>query len=305
MTNNEYHIPVLFHESLDALQIEADDIVIDVTYGGGGHSSEILNRLGDDGVLLAFDQDDDALANKVDDQRLLFANSNFRFMINFVRYYDVMGVDSILADLGVSSHQFDAGDRGFSIREEVMFDMRMNQNALLSAHQVVNHYPDKELYRVFNSYADLNNVHKVVQTILKARREKLIETTKELVDLMRELVKGNKQTQFLAQVFQAIRIEVNDEMGALMDFLEQSVQVLRPGGRLVVIAYHSIEDRLVKNFMRSGNFTGELNKDVFGRVQKPLNVVNKKPIIPTDEEIERNPRARSAKMRVAEKEEEE
>jgi 16S rRNA (cytosine1402-N4)-methyltransferase len=305
MTNNEYHIPVLFHESLDALQIEADDIVIDVTYGGGGHSSEILNRLGDDGVLLAFDQDDDALANKVDDQRLLFANSNFRFMINFVRYYDVMGVDSILADLGVSSHQFDAGDRGFSIREEGMLDMRMNQNALLSAHQVVNHYPDKELYRVFNSYADLNNVHKVVQTILKARREKLIETTKELVDLMRELVKGNKQTQFLAQVFQAIRIEVNDEMGALMDFLEQSVQVLRPGGRLVVIAYHSIEDRLVKNFMRSGNFTGELNKDVFGRVQKPLNVVNKKPIIPTDEEIERNPRARSAKMRVAEKEEEE
>ena len=305
MTNNEYHIPVLFHESLDALQIEADDIVIDVTYGGGGHSSEILNRLGDDGVLLAFDQDDDALANKVDDQRLLFANSNFRFMINFVRYYDVMEVDSILADLGVSSHQFDAGDRGFSISEEGMLDMRMNQNALLSAHQVVNHYPDKELYRVFNSYTDLNNVHKVVQTILKARREKLIETTKELVDLMRELVKGNKQTQFLAQVFQAIRIEVNDEMGALMDFLEQSVQVLRPGGRLVVIAYHSIEDRLVKNFMRSGNFTGELNKDVFGRVQKPLNVVNKKPIIPTDEEIERNPRARSAKMRVAEKEEEE
>lgn len=305
MTNNEYHIPVLFHESLDALQIEADDIVIDVTYGGGGHSSEILNRLGEDGILLAFDQDDDALANKIDDERLLFANSNFRFMINFVRYYDVMGVDSILADLGVSSHQFDAGDRGFSIREEGGLDMRMNQNASLTAHQVVNHYPDKELYRVFNSYADLNNVHKVVQTILKARREKLIETTKELVDLMRELVKGNKQTQFLAQVFQAIRIEVNDEMGSLMDFLEQSVQVLRPGGRLVVIAYHSIEDRLVKNFMRSGNFTGELNKDVFGRVLKPLNVVNKKPIIPTAEEIERNPRARSAKMRIAEIEEEE
>lgn len=301
MTNNEYHIPVLFHESLDALLIEADDIVVDVTYGGGGHSGEILNRLGDDGVLLAFDQDDDALANKIDDERLLFANANFRFLINFARYYDVMGVDSILADLGVSSHQFDAGDRGFSIREEGALDMRMNQNAVLTAHHVVNNYPDKELYRVFNSYADLNNVHKVVQTILKSRREKEIQTTKELVDLMRELVKGNKQTQFLAQVFQAIRIEVNDEMAALMDFLEQAVEVLRPGGRLVVIAYHSIEDRLVKNFLRSGNFTGELTKDSFGVVQKPMAVINKKPIIPTAEEVERNPRARSAKMRIAEK----
>lgn len=301
MTNNEYHIPVLFHESLDALQIEADDIVVDVTYGGGGHSREILKRLGPDGILLAFDQDDDVLANRAQDERLVFANANFRFMINFARYYELMDADSILADLGVSSHQFDAGDRGFSIREEGLLDMRMNQNAVLTAHQVVNNYSDKDLYRVFNSYADLNNVHKIVQTILKKRREKVIETTKELVDLMKELVKGNKQTQFLAQVFQAIRIEVNDEMGALMDFLKQAVHVLRPGGRLVVISYHSIEDRLVKNFIRSGNFEGDLDKDMYGVVKKPLSAVNKKPIVPNAEEIERNPRARSAKMRIAEK----
>lgn len=299
MTNNEYHTPVLFNESLDALEISANDIVIDVTYGGGGHSSEILNRLGPDGLLLAFDQDDDALENVLDDDRLIFANANFRFMINFAKYYEVMGANAILADLGVSSHQFDAGDRGFSIREEGVLDMRMNQNSMLTAYQVINKYSEKELYRVFNSYADLDNVRKVVQMLLKKRSEEPIRTTKELVDLLKDLVKGNKQTQFLAQVFQAIRIEVNDEMGALMDFLEQSVSVLEEGGRLVVISYHSIEDRLVKNFIRSGNFTGELTKDHFGFLQKPLTGINKKPIIPADEEIARNPRARSAKMRIA------
>ncbi len=299
MTNNDYHVPVLFNESLDALEIAADDLVIDVTYGGGGHSREILNRLGEGGTLLAFDQDDDAAANLIEDERLVFANSNFRFMINFVKFYDLLGVDSILADLGVSSHQFDAGDRGFSIREEGELDMRMNQSSALTAYHVVNKYVDKELYRIFNSYADLKNVHKVVQTILKERRLNPIQTTKQLVDLMKGLVKGNKQTQFLAQVFQAIRIEVNDEMGALEDFLEQTVPVLREGGRLVVISYHSIEDRMVKNFIRSGNFTGELDKDMYGVVQKPLSAVNKKPIVPTAEEIERNPRARSAKMRIA------
>lgn len=299
MTNSEYHIPVLFEESIAALEIAKDDIIVDVTYGGGGHSREILNQLGDEGILVAFDQDDDAAANVIEDDRLIFANSNFRFMINFMRYYDVMEADGILADLGVSSHQFDAGNRGFSIREEGKLDMRMNQNAALNAHEVVNKYPDKELYRIFNAYADLKNTHKVVQAILKARKVKPIDTTSELVDLLRELVKGNKQTQFLAQVFQAIRIEVNDEMGALEDFLTQTVEVLREGGRLVVISYHSIEDRLVKNFIRTGNFSGELNKDMFGVVQKPLSVVNKKPIVPTAEEIERNPRARSAKMRIA------
>lgn len=299
MTDNEYHIPVLFNESVQALEIGPDDVVVDVTYGGGGHSREILSRLGEGGTLIAFDQDDDALNNLVDDDRLVFANANFRFMINFVKYYDLMGVDAILADLGVSSHQFDAGDRGFSIREEGVLDMRMNQNSELTAFQVVNKYPEKELYRVFNAYADLNNVRKVVYSIVQHRRQEAIKTTKDLVDLLKELVKGNKQTQFLAQVFQAIRIEVNDEMGALMDFLEQTVPVLKPGGRLVVISYHSIEDRLVKNFMRSGNFTGDLEKDMYGVVQKPLAVVNKKPIVPTGAEVEANPRARSAKMRIA------
>lgn len=299
MTNNEYHIPVLFNESLDALEIAAGDVVVDVTYGGGGHSREILNRIGEDGVLLAFDQDDDAAQNVIEDERLVFANSNFRFMINFAKFYDLMEADSILADLGVSSHQFDAGDRGFSIREEGLLDMRMNQNADLTAYQVVNRYPEKELYRIFNSFADLKNVHKVVQTILRERKKTPIKTTKNLVDLLRDLVKGNKQTQFLAQVFQAIRIEVNDEMSALMEFLEQTVPVLKEGGRLVVISYHSIEDRMVKNFIRSGNFEGKLDKDMYGVVNKPLSAVNKKPIVPTAEEIERNPRARSAKMRIA------
>lgn len=299
MTNNDYHIPVLFNESLDALQLQKDSVVVDVTYGGGGHSSEILKRLGDEGVLMAFDQDDDAAKNVVEDDRLVFVNANFRFMVNFAKYYDLMGVDAILADLGVSSHQFDAGSRGFSIREEGVLDMRMNQNASLTAHKVVNTYSEKELYRIFNTYADLKNVRKVVYAILNKRKQGVINTTKELVDLMRELVKGNKQTQFLAQVFQAIRIEVNDEMGALMDFLEQSVAVLAEGGRLVVISYHSIEDRLVKNFIRSGNFSGELDKDMYGVVRKPLSAVTKKPVVPTAEEIERNPRARSAKMRVA------
>jgi len=299
MTNNDYHIPVLFNESIRALDIVEGHVVVDVTYGGGGHSQEILNSLGDDGVLVAFDQDDDALNNVIEDDRLVFVNANFRFMINFIKYHELIGVDAILADLGVSSHQFDAGERGFSIREEGMLDMRMNQNAELTAHRVVNKYSEQELYRVFNTYADLKIVPKVVRFILERRRTKAIDTTKDLVDLMRDLVKGNKQTQFLAQIFQAIRIEVNDEMGALMDFLEQSVSVLKEGGRLVVISYHSIEDRLVKNFIRSGNFKGELEKDVFGVVQKPLSAVNKKPMIPSPEEIEKNPRARSAKMRIA------
>lgn len=299
MTNNEYHVPVLFNESIDALEVASDSVVVDVTYGGGGHSGEILNRLGGEGVLVAFDQDDDAAENVLDDERLVFVNANFRFMVNFIKFYELMGVDAVFADLGVSSHQFDAGDRGFSIREEGMLDMRMNQSSGLTAYRVVNDYSEKELYRIFNSYADLKNVRNVVRKIMAQRKQRPIQTTKDLVELMKELVKGSKQNQFLAQVFQAIRIEVNDEMGALMDFLEQSVSVLKEGGRLVVISYHSIEDRMVKNFLRSGNFTGELTKDLYGVVQKPLSAVTKKPVVPTPEEIARNPRARSAKMRVA------
>lgn len=299
MTNSTYHTPVLFEEALAAMEIAADSLLVDVTFGGGGHSREMLKRLGPDGALLAFDQDDDAKENMIDDERFYFANGNFRFLVNFARFYDFMEADAILADLGVSSHQFDAGERGFSIREEGQLDMRMNQRAELTAFQVVNKYPEKELYRIFNSYADLKNVPKVVRAISAKRREVKIETTAQLVDLLSDLVKGNKQNQFLAQVFQAIRIEVNDEMGALVDLLEQSVKVLKPGGRLVVISYHSIEDRLVKNFFRSGNVEGKIESDFYGVVQKPFKAITKKPVVPNEEEVECNPRARSAKMRVA------
>jgi 16S rRNA (cytosine1402-N4)-methyltransferase len=299
MTNSTYHVPVLFRESIDALDLKSDSVVVDVTYGGGGHSKEILKCIGDDGVLVAFDQDEDALDNVVDDDRLVFVDSNFRFLYNFIKFHDLLGVDGLLADLGVSSHQFDVGDRGFSIREEGRLDMRMNQKAQLTAFKVVNDYPEKELFRVFNSFADLQNVKRVVFSISGERRSQKISTTKQLVELLQDLVPPKKKNQFLAQVFQAIRIEVNDEMGALMDMLEQTAKVIKPGGKLVVISYHSIEDRLVKNFIRAGNFEGQAEKDVFGVAHTPFKAVNKKPIIPTLEEIERNPRARSAKLRVA------
>lgn len=299
MSSQKYHVPVLFHESIEAMKLKEGNVFVDVTYGGGGHSKQILKNIKDNAFLIAFDQDDDALDNIVEDDKLVFVNANFRFLKNFVRYHGFDGVDAVLADLGVSSHQFDKQERGFSIRSDAHLDMRMNQNADLTAFKVVNQYSDKELYRIFNAYADLKNVGKVVPTILKARKYKPIQTTFDLVNVIGGLVKGKKQNQFLAQIFQAIRIEVNDEMGALEDMLEQAAEVLNPGGRLVVISYHSIEDRLVKNFIRTGRFDGVEEKDMFGNVEKPLTAVNRKPIIPTDEENIENSRARSAKMRVA------
>ncbi|MFT4602275.1 MAG: 16S rRNA (cytosine1402-N4)-methyltransferase [Arenicella sp.] len=299
--NSVYHTPVLFEESIKGLDIQDDSVVVDVTFGGGGHSKEILNRLGEDGVLIAFDQDEDALDNIMDDDRLVFVESNFRFLYNWVKFHELLPADSLLADLGVSSHQFDVRERGFSIRQEGYLDMRMNQQSDLTAHKVVNDYPERELFRVFNSFADLKNVKKVVFTISGARRSSKIQTTTELVDLLEPLVPYKKRNQFLAQVFQAIRIEVNDEMTALMEMLEQCTQVLKPGGKLVVISYHSIEDRLVKNFIREGNFEGQAEKDVFGVAHTPFKAENKKPLVPTDEEVERNPRARSAKLRIATK----
>lgn len=301
MNKKEYHVPVLFHESVEAMKLNDGNIFVDVTYGGGGHSKEILKHISKDSFLVAFDQDDDALNNIVEDEKLVFVNANFRFLKNFLKYHELEKVDAILADLGVSSHQFDKAERGFSIRSTAQLDMRMNQNADLTAFKVVNKYTDKELYRVFNSYADLKNVGKIVPEIIKNRRNKVIETTSDLVEIMEKLVKGKKQNQFLAQIFQAIRIEVNDEMGALEDMLEQAAEVLNPGGRLVVISYHSIEDRLVKNFIRSGRFDGKIETDLYGNVDKPLSAVNRKPIVPTDDENGRNSRARSAKMRVATK----
>ncbi|MEZ4923240.1 MAG: 16S rRNA (cytosine(1402)-N(4))-methyltransferase RsmH [Crocinitomicaceae bacterium] len=299
MTNSTYHVPVLFQESIDALDLKSNSVIVDVTYGGGGHSKEILKCIGNDGVLIAFDQDEDALANVVDDDRLIFVDSNFRFLYNFIKFHDLLGVDGLLADLGVSSHQFDVGERGFSIREEGRLDMRMNQKAQLSAFKVVNEYPEKELYRIFNSFADLQNTKRVVMTITAERKKKKISTTGDLVKILQDLVPPKKKNQFLAQVFQAIRIEVNDEMGALMDMLEQTAKVIKPGGKLVVISYHSIEDRLVKNFIKAGNFEGNVETDVFGVANVPFKAVNKKPIVPSFEEIERNPRARSAKLRIA------
>ncbi|MBD3638369.1 MAG: 16S rRNA (cytosine(1402)-N(4))-methyltransferase RsmH [Crocinitomicaceae bacterium] len=299
MSTSEYHTPVLFRESIEALDLKEGSVVVDVTYGGGGHSKEILKCIGKEGVLVAFDQDEDAVENVVDDDRLIFVDSNFRFLYNFIKFHDLLGVDGLLADLGVSSHQFDVGERGFSIREEGELDMRMNQKAGLTAFKVVNNYPEKELYRIFNSFADLKNVKRVVTMIITERRNQEIKTTGQLVRILEDLVPPKKKNQFLAQVFQAIRIEVNDEMGALMDLLEQSIKVIKPGGRLVVIAYHSIEDRIVKNFIRSGNFEGKIETDVFGVASLPFKAVNKKPMVPSIEEIERNPRARSAKLRVA------
>jgi len=300
MTSN-YHIPVLFNECIEAMDLANGEVFVDVTYGGGGHSKEILKHISKESVLVAFDQDEDAQENVIEDDKLIFINANFRFLKNFLKFNQLKQVDAILADLGVSSHQFDAGERGFSIRTDARLDMRMNQKADISAYEVVNKYEPVDLYRIFNSYADLKNVKKLVYAILGARKEGPITTTGDLVKLISPLVIGKKLNQFLAQVFQAIRIEVNDEMGALEDLLEASADVLAPGGRLVVMSYHSIEDRLVKNFIRTGRFDGVLDKDMYGNVLKPLQAVNKKPIVPSEAENEINSRARSAKLRIATK----
>ncbi len=296
---NEYHVPVLFEACLNAMDLKNGSAFVDVTYGGGGHSKAILKRIDKKSVLIAFDQDEDAMENIVEDDKLIFVNANFRYLKNFLKYYEYPKVDAILADLGVSSHQFDAGERGFSIRTDAKLDMRMNQQADVSAFNVVNEYSERDLFAMFNAYADLKNVKKVVYTIVKQRSLGPIETTGQLVELLSPLVIGKKLNQFLAQIFQAIRIEVNDEMGALKDMLEQAADVLKPGGRLVVMSYHSIEDRLVKNFIRSGKFSGEAEKDMYGNIIKPLSAVNKKPLVPTEEENAVNSRARSAKLRIA------
>ena len=296
---NEYHIPVLFNECIEAMDLANGKVFVDATYGGGGHSKAILKNIDKDAVLVAFDQDEDALSNVVEDDKLLFVNANFRYLKNFLRFHGLTQVDAILADLGVSSHQFDEGERGFSIRTDARLDMRMNQKADLSAYEVVNKYEAVDLYRIFNRYADLKNVKKLVYAILSNRQNNPIKTTGDLVKLISPLVIGKKLNQFLAQVFQAIRIEVNDEMGALEDLLEAAADVLAPGGRLVVMSYHSIEDRLVKNFIRTGSFDGQLDKDMYGNIIKPLQAVNKKPLVPTAAENEINSRARSAKLRIA------
>lgn len=295
-----YHDPVLLFESVDGLNIKPDGIYVDVTFGGGGHSKEILNRLGEGGRLFAFDQDKDALRNKIDDERFLLINENFRFMSRFLRLNGIKKVDGILADLGVSSHQFDSAERGFSTRFDATLDMRMNSDDSLSGFEVVNEYKEEELAQVLFQYGELRNSRALAREIVQSRGEASIETSFQLKQVLRKYLPKAKEHKILAQIFQAIRIEVNQEMQVLKEFLLQTPDLLNKGGRLSVISYHSLEDRLVKRFMRFGLFEGEPEKDFYGNVSVPFVKVGKL-IIPSTEEIKKNNRARSAKLRIAEK----
>ncbi|NQD71072.1 16S rRNA (cytosine(1402)-N(4))-methyltransferase RsmH [Sphingobacterium shayense] len=296
-----YHVPVMLEECMEAMAIKSDGIYVDVTFGGGGHSREILKRLGEKGRLIAFDQDPDVLSNVIDDPRFKLVQHNFKFLKNNLRLLGVRDVDGILGDLGVSSHQFDSADRGFSIRYDADLDMRMDQVADLDAKKVLNTYSEEELHRIFGMYGEIQNARTLAKVIVMARLTKSIETVAELKDVIKRLVPKGKEHKYHAQVFQALRIEVNQELEALQEFLEQSVSVLKPGGRLVVMSYHSLEDRLVKNFMQKGKFKGEVDKDFFGNEIKPFKVISRKAITAGVEELELNNRSRSAKLRVAER----
>ncbi len=298
-----YHIPALLPETLDALAIRPGGTYVDLTFGGGGHSRGILEKLGKRGRLVAFDQDEDARANRPDDPRLLFVEGNFRFMRSLLRYHGIDSVDGILADLGVSSHHFDTQQRGFSFRFDGPLDMRMNQRGTLRADTVVNTYDHVALTALLRDYGELDSPHKITQCIERARAGAPLGTIGSLIEAVAPVTPRGGESKFLAKLFQALRIEVNGEMEALRMMLEQALKALSPGGRLAVITYHSLEDRLVKNFMRSGNFEGHLEKDFFGRVQTPFETVTRKAVVPTEEEVQRNPRSRSAKLRAAEKKE--
>jgi 16S rRNA (cytosine1402-N4)-methyltransferase len=295
-----YHSPALLNECIEGLNIKPDGIYVDVTYGGGGHSKEILKRL-TTGKLVAFDQDEDAKANIVEDERLIFVQHNFRFMRNFLKYHGIKSVDGILADLGVSSHQFDTAERGFSFRMNSDLDMRMNRKARKTAKNILNNYTWEELSRLFVVYGEITNARKLANVIVDARQGNEITTIDQFLDIIKPCIPRNIENKYMAQVFQALRIEVNNELKTLQDFLKQSAQVLKPKGRLAVITYHSLEDRLVKNFIKVGNFEGKAEKDFYGNLIAPLKAVNKDIIIPSDEEISINNRVRSAKLRIAEK----
>ena len=300
MTTMGYHNPVLLKETVDGLAIKEDGIYVDVTFGGGGHSKEILSRLGENGKLYAFDQDKDALKNAIDDPRFTLINQNFRFLKRYLRFYGHTKVDGILGDFGVSSHQFDVPERGFSTRFEADLDMRMNQDSPLSAYQVVNDYDEKMLRNVLREYGELKAAAGMARLIVEGRAKEAIKSSEQLKVVLGRFLPKHKENKILAQVFQAIRIEVNQELEVLKEFLLQTPEVLKTGGRLSLISYHSLEDRLVKRFMRNGLFEGEPEKDVFGRVEVPFKLVGKF-IIPSEEEISKNNRARSAKLRIAEK----
>lgn len=297
----DYHIPALLQETIDGLNIRSDGTYVDVTFGGGGHSKEILKRLSEKGRLFGFDQDEEAYKNSLDDDRFQFVRSNFRYLKNFMKYYQVEKVDGILADLGVSFHHFDDEERGFSFRYESKLDMRMNRSANKTAADVLNNYDEEELSRIFYLYGELRMARKIASSIVLARQQKPINTVDDFREIMERFTRRDREKKILAQAFQALRIEVNQELDALSEMLQQAKKILTVGGRLCVISYHSLEDRMVKNFFRSGNIDGKIEKDFYGNPLTSLKVTNRKVIIPTEEEQKKNPRSRSAKLRIAEK----
>ena len=302
MTNTEtYHIPVLLQESIDGLDIKPGGVYVDVTFGGGGHSREILRRLGSQGHLYGFDQDEDAEKNVLDDNRFTFVRSNFRYLRNWMRYFGVEHVDGLLADLGVSSHHFDDETRGFSFRFDAPLDMRMNKRSGMTAAEIVNNYSEEQLADILFIYGELKNARKIASVLVKARNEKNIVTTGDLIQITEKLFLREREKKEMAKMFQALRIEVNHEMDALKEMLNGAQEVLCQGGRLSVITYHSLEDRIVKNFMKAGNVEGKVKQDFFGRIESPFKQINGKIIVPSDEEQQQNPRSRSAKLRIAEK----
>lgn len=305
---SEYHVPVLLQESVTALVTSESGFYVDATFGGGGHSSQILSMLSGTGKLMAFDRDKDAMGNKIEDERLILVHNNFRFVRNFVMHYALQNkfedftkfkADGILADLGVSSHQFDTPERGFSFRFDAGLDMRMNPESEISASDVINTYGESELTRIFKIYGEIEKPHKVASLIVKKREKEAIKSTSALNDAVKDILPKNAEHKFLAKLYQSLRIEVNKEMQSLECFLKGASKILKPGGRLVVITYHSIEDRMVKNFMKTGNVEGSVQKDFYGNVISPFKSLYKKPVIPSEEEISSNTRARSAKLRVA------
>jgi len=296
-----YHVPVLLHESVDGMNIRPDGIYADMTFGGGGHSREILNRLGPEGILLGFDQDEDAENNAINDSRFIFVRSNFRYLKNFLRYHSIESVDAILADLGVSSHHFDEAERGFSFRFDGKLDMRMNKRAGVTAADVINMYDEQRLADIFFLYGELRNSRKLASAIVKARSGRRVETIEDFLEIIKPLYNREREKKELAKIFQALRIEVNQEMETLKEMLLSATEMLKPGGRLAVITYHSLEDRMVKNLMKTGNLEGKAERDFFGNVLTPYRLINNKVITPGQEELERNPRSRSAKLRIAEK----
>lgn len=298
---NVYHIPVLLKETVDGLNINPDGVYVDVTFGGGGHSREILSRLSLKGHLYSFDQDEDAEQNIIQDKRFTFVRSNFRYIKNWMRYYDIEQVDGILADLGVSSHHFDAQERGFSFRFDAPLDMRMNQKAQRTAADILNEYSESQLADIFYLYGELRNARKIAATVVKNRANSPIKTTGDFMEIIKTFFEKDREKKELAKVFQALRIEVNQEMQALKEMLTASATILKPGGRLSVLTYHSLEDRMVKNLIKTGNVEGRVEKDFFGNTNAPLKMINNKVIMASEEEQASNPRSRSAKLRIAEK----